>query len=154
MGRGLLEVQLINAKNLAKTDCLSKVDPYVLIHYGNQQRKSKVGKDEGVNPVWNERHNFLVDYPGPNNEYKLIFKIMDRDTFTADDFVGEAVIYLKDLLSLGVEKGTAELHPTKYSVIRADGSYRGELQVGVVFTPKVESELDIEQYGGWKQSYD
>lgn len=46
-------------------------------------------------------------------------------------------IYVKDLLVSGVEKGTAELHPRKYSVVRTDKTYCGEIQVGVTFTPKV-----------------
>lgn len=46
-------------------------------------------------------------------------------------------IYVKELLELGVENGSAELHPKKYSVVAADKSFRGEIQVGVTFTKKV-----------------
>ncbi|KAF9596812.1 hypothetical protein IFM89_013598 [Coptis chinensis] len=151
MVRGVLEVMLISAQRLGNTDFLGKMDPYVLIQYQNQQRKSSTAREEGGSPVWNERHTFLANYPGVSNEYKLTLKIMDKDTFTADDFIGEAVIHVKDLLLLGAEKGTAELHPRKYCVVCADGSYRGEIQVGVTFTPKVEEEMD-EDIGGWKQS--
>lgn len=44
---------------------------------------------------------------------------------------------MEDLLALGVEQGSAELHPTKYRVVRADNSYCGEIQVGVSFRLKV-----------------
>ena len=44
---------------------------------------------------------------------------------------------MEDLLALGAENGTAELHPRKYSVVSADQTYRGEIQVGVTFTSKV-----------------
>jgi hypothetical protein len=46
-------------------------------------------------------------------------------------------IYAKDLLVEGVENGSAELHPRKYSVVRADNSYCGEIEVGLTFTRKV-----------------
>lgn len=51
-------------------------------------------------------------------------------------------IYVKDLLALGVEKGTAELQTQKYRVVNADKSYRGEIQVGVTFTLKVIHTFD------------
>lgn len=45
---------------------------------------------QGGNPVWNERLIFRVEYPGSGEQYKLTLKIMDKDTFTSDDTVGEA----------------------------------------------------------------
>lgn len=41
-------------------------------------------------PVWNETLKFRAEYPGQGTDYKLTLKIMDKDTFTKDDFVGEA----------------------------------------------------------------
>jgi hypothetical protein len=46
-------------------------------------------------------------------------------------------IYVKELLEMGVETGSAEIHPKKYSVVAADKSFRGDIQVGVTFTKKV-----------------
>ncbi|RVX13876.1 Elicitor-responsive protein 1 [Vitis vinifera] len=85
-------------------------------------------------------------------QYKLVLKIMDKDTFSADDFLGQASIYLEDLLALGVENGKAELHPCKYRVVRTDQTYCGEIRVGINFTPKVKEEKDEIQVGGWKES--
>lgn len=96
---------------------------------------------------------------------------MDKDTFSADDFLGQATyvifllpfscawyiltsvcqfsdkpfqicctqysIYVKDLLETGAEKGTAQLHATKYSVVQTDDSYCGEIKVGLSFTSTV-----------------
>ncbi|XP_077236908.1 calcium-dependent lipid-binding (CaLB domain) family protein isoform X2 [Tasmannia lanceolata] len=143
MPSGILEVLLVDAKGLAKTECFGKMDPYVVIHYKNQERKSSVARRQGVNPVWNEKFNFRVDYPGADDQYKLTFKIMDKDTFSKDDFVGEATIYVKDVLALGVEKGTAELKTTKYRVTLADRTYRGEIRA---------EEREDQDYGGWKHS--
>ena len=44
---------------------------------------------------------------------------------------------MKDLLAIGAENGKAELHPSKYRVVRADQTFNGEIQVGVTFTLKV-----------------
>lgn len=46
-------------------------------------------------------------------------------------------IYVEELLSLGVENGSADLRSRKYRVVHPNKSYRGEIQVGVKFTRKV-----------------
>lgn len=48
----------------------------------------------GSKPVWNEKFSFRVEYPDNTaaaNGYKLFLKVMDRDSFTADEFIGETV---------------------------------------------------------------
>jgi Ca2+-dependent lipid-binding protein len=45
----------------------------------------------GSRPVWNEKFVFRVEYPGSGDQYKLNLKIMDKDVFSSDDFVGQAV---------------------------------------------------------------
>lgn len=55
---------------------------------------------QGRSPVWNERFSFKVEYPGGDGQYKLILKIMDKDTFSADDFLGEATYVHADSLML------------------------------------------------------
>ena len=57
-------------------------------------------------------------------------------------------IYVEDLMAVGVENGTAELHPRKYSVVRKEQSYCGEIEVGVTFTPKVFLNLIYELWAG------
>ncbi|KAG5237574.1 hypothetical protein OIU76_012342 [Salix suchowensis] len=152
MASGILEVLLVSAKGLGDTDFIGDMDPYVIVQYKSQERKSGVAREQGGHPVWNERLRFKVDYPGQAGEYKLSLKIMDKDTFSADDFLGEAKIYVKDLLTSGVENGSAELHPCKYRVVSATQSYIGEIQVGVTFTLKEARDYDGEEYGGWSQS--
>ncbi|XP_043699467.1 16 kDa phloem protein 1-like isoform X2 [Telopea speciosissima] len=156
MVNGILEVLLVDARGLEQSDFLGKLDPYVLIQYKTQERKSSVRRGEGRNPIWNERFTFRVQYPGADDDqYKLFLRIMDKDTFSADDFIGEAKIYLKDLIALGVENGVAELHPCKYNVIKTDQTYYGEIRVGLTFTPlaEIEMEQNEEELGGWKQSF-
>lgn len=41
---------------------------------------------------------------------------------------------MKELLEMGVEKGTAELRPTKYNIVDSDLSFVGELLIGVSYS--------------------
>ncbi|KAJ8760325.1 hypothetical protein K2173_011878 [Erythroxylum novogranatense] len=153
MAIGILEVFLVSAKGLSGNDFLGAADPYVVVQYKSEERRSSVATEGGGNPSWNEKIKLRVEYPGKGNDYKLSLRIMDKDTFSADDFMGEAIIYVKDLLVLGVENGTAELHPLKYSVTNANQCYSGEIQVGLSFTLKEVTDVNgEEEYGGWKES--
>ncbi|XP_023550200.1 elicitor-responsive protein 1-like [Cucurbita pepo subsp. pepo] len=151
MAIGTLEVKLVNAKGLRGTDFLGGIDPYVLIQYKGQERKSSVARDEGGSPVWNETFTFRAEYPGSCDDFKLVLKIMDHDNFSADDFIGQTSIYVEDLLALGAENGVSELRAQKYSVVGANLNYSGEIQVGVSFTQK-ETQYDGEEVGGWQES--
>ncbi|RXI08943.1 hypothetical protein DVH24_023087 [Malus domestica] len=136
MAVGLLEVNLVSAKGLGETHLFSRMDPYVVIEYKGQERKSSVAREQGSSPEWNEKFTFRAEYPGSGGEYKITLKIMDQDTFTSDDFIGQATIYVKELLAQGVQNGTAEQHPLYYSVVRANNTYHGEIKVGLTFTPQ------------------
>lgn len=48
------------------------------------------GAGQGSKPVWKEKFLFNVEYPGSGEGYKLIFKILDKDTFSTDDYIGQA----------------------------------------------------------------
>ncbi|KAF3776613.1 Elicitor-responsive protein 1 [Nymphaea thermarum] len=95
-------------------------------------------KDQGSNPVWNEKISFPVQLPCVDDQLKLVLRILDKDTFSTDDFVGETTIYLKELITEGEENGVAEMKPCSYAVILADRTYCGKIQIGVKFTLKEE----------------
>lgn len=44
---------------------------------------------EGSNPKWNQKFSFRVEYPGADKQPKLVLKIMDHDTFSSDDNIGQ-----------------------------------------------------------------
>ncbi|KAI3985131.1 hypothetical protein MKX01_027217 [Papaver californicum] len=110
------------------------IDPYVLIKYKSNERESSVSRGMRRFQTSVERKvQFQVQYPndsGGSDPYKLFFKVMDKDTFSDDDLIGQT-----DLLALGVEKGRAEIHPRKYSVVGSNQSYNGGIRVGLIFTP-------------------
>ncbi|KAK1668118.1 hypothetical protein QYE76_056277 [Lolium multiflorum] len=151
MGRGLLEVLLVDVKALAGNDFLGKLDPYVVVQYRSQERKSSTARDEGRDASWNEKFKFQINSTSANAQHKLIFRIMDHDNMSSDDFLGQATINVADLISIGMEKGRSEMIPAKYSVVTADNSYHGEIKVAVTFTAK-KAEEDGEQVGGWMDS--
>ncbi|KAM7275355.1 hypothetical protein ACFE04_017221 [Oxalis oulophora] len=145
MPSGTVEVLLIGAKSLQDSDFLSSMDPYVLITCRTQEQKSSVASGQGTEPQWNETFVFTVQ---GSETPQLSLKIMDKDTFTSDDFVGEAVIPLEPLFENG------SLPPASYNVVK-DEEYCGEIKVGLTFTPTHTREYQAEEeetYGGWKDS--
>ncbi|KAI3458693.1 hypothetical protein Pfo_015356 [Paulownia fortunei] len=136
------------------------MDPYVVTQYKNQEQKSTIRRHktsiycmqcclclqgQGSSPVWNEKFKFRIKYSGGDEQHKLFLKIMDHNTFTDDEYLGQATIYLKELFEQGVENGKAELRTQKYRVVSSNKTYSGEIQVGVTFSTNVKD-------GGWKES--
>ncbi|KAK9160822.1 hypothetical protein Syun_007163 [Stephania yunnanensis] len=78
-------------------------------------------------------------------------KILDSDSGTADDFVGEASIPLEPLFMAG------DLPPTSYNVVK-EQEFRGEMHIATLqsFTLKCDCDREFQipekSYGGWKES--
>ncbi|RZC77339.1 hypothetical protein C5167_001476 [Papaver somniferum] len=144
MTRGTLKVLLVDACILKDTDLIGKMDPYVVIKFGDQKRKSTVCKKQGKTPVWNEKLKFNVEYAGyirdEHPKHKLKFKIMDKDRFSKDDFIGELTIYVDDLLAQGMVNGKAEIPPCNYSIVGSNKSDNGGIRIGLAFTQVDENE--------------
>ncbi|OIW02074.1 hypothetical protein TanjilG_14597 [Lupinus angustifolius] len=146
MPRGTLEVVLVSAKGLDGSDFLSSVDPYVILTYRAQEHKSTVKEGAGSSPQWDEIFLFTVS----DSASELNLKIMDKDHFSKDDFLGEAIISIDAV----VEEGS--IPETSYNVVK-DEEYRGEIKVALAFTPELERYDDQgynaeESYGGWTES--
>ncbi|KAK7390016.1 hypothetical protein VNO78_25314 [Psophocarpus tetragonolobus] len=145
MPRGTLEVLLISAKGIDDNDFLSSIDPYVILTYRAQERKSTVQKDAGSNPQWNESFLFTVS----DSACELTLKIMDKDNFSQDDCLGEATIHLDPVLEAG------SIPETAYKVVK-DQEYCGEIKVALNFTAEITEEQEDgepgESYGGWRES--
>ncbi|GMY30248.1 elicitor-responsive protein 3 [Fagus crenata] len=145
MPQGKIEVLLVGAKGLENTDFLNNMDPYVILTCRTQEQKSSVASGKGTEPEWNENFVFTIS----DGVSELTLKIMDSDAGTSDDFVGEATIPLEPLFMEG------SLPPTTYNVVK-DQEYRGEIRVGITFTPEERGEREFhgeeESYGGWKES--
>ncbi|KAK1408845.1 hypothetical protein QVD17_40939 [Tagetes erecta] len=144
MPQGVLEVLLVSAKGLQNTDMLFNMDPYVIITYRTQEKKSTVASGKGSNPEWNE--TFLFDVTS-NDSTDLKIKIMDKDSMSTDDFVGHASIPLDALFREG------DIPAKSYSVMK-DDAHCGEIRIGLNFTAQRSRGFDPmdANIGGWKQS--
>ncbi|AES58842.2 16 kDa phloem protein 2 [Medicago truncatula] len=125
MPRGTLEVVLIGAKDLHDSDLFEKMDPYVILSYRSQEHKSSVAKNAGSNPRWNESFLFTVS----DNAAELNLRLMDEDTFTKDDLLGEVKIHLGPVLEYG------SIPETAYNVVKQQ-NYCGEVHVALTFHPE------------------
>ncbi|CAI9282708.1 unnamed protein product [Lactuca saligna] len=88
---GLLRVHVHKGVNLAVRDVRTS-DPYVVIQMGKQKLKTRVVK-KNINPVWNETLTLSVSEPLP-----VKLEVYDRDTFSFDDKMGDAVFNIKPFL--------------------------------------------------------
>uniref|UniRef100_A0A0E0NIB2 C2 domain-containing protein n=1 Tax=Oryza rufipogon TaxID=4529 RepID=A0A0E0NIB2_ORYRU len=142
MVHGTLEVLLVGAKGLENTDYLCNMDPYAILKCRSQEQRSSIASGKGSNPEWNENFVFTVS----DKATELLIKLLDSDTGSADDFVGEATIPLEAVYTEG------SIPPTLYNVVK-DEHYCGEIKVGLTFTPEDVRQRGLpEDFGGWKQS--
>ncbi|KAL2898325.1 putative ADP-ribosylation factor GTPase-activating protein AGD11 [Bienertia sinuspersici] len=106
---GLIKVNVVRGTNLAIRDMVSS-DPYVILCLGQQSVKTRVIKNN-LNPVWNEK--LMLSIPDCVPPLKLL--VYDKDTFTTDDFMGQAEIDIEPLvtaardLERSTQNETAEL---------------------------------------------
>ncbi|CAL9007045.1 unnamed protein product [Prunus brigantina] len=142
MPHGTLEVLLVSAKGLHNNDFLADMDPYVILSVRTQDKKSTIVSGQGSEPEWNETFSFNVS----DEVDELRLKIMDKDSFSADDFVGEATVPLEAVFIEG------NLPPTPYNVVNQEKEYHGEIKVGLTFTPEGGSQGSGD-YGGGSESY-
>ncbi|XP_047254004.1 elicitor-responsive protein 3-like isoform X1 [Capsicum annuum] len=126
MSSGTLEVFLENAKGLEEQNWLTSMNPYVVITCRTQEKESGVASGEGSAPEWNETFVFTIS----GDVEEITLKIMDKNTFSSDDFVGEATISLHEVLREG------EVSARSYNVVK-DEEYCGEIKLGLTFTSGV-----------------
>ncbi|XP_004248567.1 16 kDa phloem protein 2-like isoform X1 [Solanum lycopersicum] len=122
MPSGTLEVFLVNAKGLEDQNWLTSMNPYVILTCRTQEKESSVASGEGTNPEWNETFVFTIS----GDVEEITLRIMDKDTLSSDDFVGEAKIPLREVLREG------EVSERAYNVVK-DEEYSGEIKLSLTF---------------------
>ncbi|KAJ0582284.1 putative C2 domain-containing protein [Helianthus annuus] len=160
MPEGVLEVLLVSAKGLEDADLLCKMDPYVIITYRTQEKKSTVASGayllfivcKGTTPEWNE--TFLFDVTS-NDATDLKIKIMDSDGGVgADDLVGHArQVEWLIFIPLDALFRDGDIPAKSYNIMK-DDAYCGEIRIGLNFTVQKSRGFDPTDgnIGGWKQS--
>nr|XP_016507567.1 PREDICTED: elicitor-responsive protein 1-like [Nicotiana tabacum] len=77
---------------------------------------------------------------------------MDEECFTAGGFVGETTIYLKGIITEGNEKGFMEVTPVAHNVVLEDDTYKGQIKVGLRFTPSNKTVQTVERRNASKEN--
>eukprot|EP00397_Hematodinium_sp_SG-2012_P055403 GEMP01067583.1.p2 GENE.GEMP01067583.1~~GEMP01067583.1.p2 ORF type:complete len:228 (+),score=64.58 GEMP01067583.1:75-758(+) len=94
------KILFTHAKNLYDPNSVGSSNPYAIAFFGPDSANAKKpdvktkAANDGRNPTWN--HQGTMTYKG---ELNLIIQLMDKDTFSKDDFIGEANLIVKDIVS-------------------------------------------------------
>lgn len=93
---GVLDVKLVQAKDLINKDLIGKSDPYAVLYIRPIRDRVKKSKtiDNELSPVWNEHFEFEVEDIATQH---LTVKIYDKEAVQDDELLGCAQVQLKDL---------------------------------------------------------
>lgn len=96
---GKLKVRILSARHLPVMDRSSEnTDAFVEIKFGETTHKTEVCR-KSLNPVWNsEWFRFEVADDSDLQDEPLHVRIMDYDTYSANDAIGKVYIDLNPLL--------------------------------------------------------
>lgn len=140
---GMLQVKIINARNVKKADVMGKSDPYVKFSLGEGTLKKKTQvKPNTLNPDWNETFTLVVQDP----QFQVLeLRVYDWEKVSAHDFLGMQVVPLSTLtadkpesLSLPLKKN---MDPNDPSNLKS----RGEINLELVYKPFKDDDVIPEE---------
>ncbi|CAL5326938.1 unnamed protein product [Camellia sinensis] len=82
---GLIELVLIEAKDLVAADLRGTSDPYVRVNYGNTKRKTKI-MYKTLNPQWHQTFEF------PDDGSPLVLHVKDHNALLPTSSIGDCVV--------------------------------------------------------------
>merc|ERR1719209_164422 len=85
---------LHSANNLANMDYMGKSDPYAILNYGSQERRTTT-INNNLNPVWNHQ----VTFDHEENADTIDIVVFDEDALARDDVLGRLSIQVAELQS-------------------------------------------------------
>ncbi len=95
-----IKIRVYGARDLPVMDSKTNLaDPFVTIKFGTCKKQETRIVRKTLNPVWQE--SFRIDVTDDNmlQDEPIIFRVMDKDSYTADDSIGVVIIDLNCLLS-------------------------------------------------------
>ncbi|KAG9153578.1 hypothetical protein Leryth_008521 [Lithospermum erythrorhizon] len=124
---GILEVKLVQAKNLTNKDLIGKSDPFATVFVRPVRAKRKNSKtiNNQTNPIWNEHFDFVVEDVSTQH---VTVRVYDDEGVQAAELIGCAQYPLKDLEPGKVKAVWLKL--VKDLVVQRDTKNRGEVQLG------------------------
>ncbi|XP_057776498.1 synaptotagmin-4-like isoform X2 [Salvia miltiorrhiza] len=136
---GILEVKLIEAKNLTNKDIIGKSDPFAELFVRPLRDRIKTSKtiDNQTNPIWNEHFEFAVEDVSTQN---LTIRLYDDEGVQSSEFIGCARLPLRDLEAGKVKDVWLKL--VKDLEVQRDQKNRGQVHLEILYYPlDASSEL-------------
>ena len=124
MSKGVLEVVILEGRNLKNCDFFGENDAYVEIYMNKKYKQRTIIIKNTNNPVWNERFTFNI-HKGDNT---IHFDVYDDDLIGRDT-IGKCKVNLKHVFDDGEFDEWIKL-PAHFGL-----SSRGEIHVQMNFTP-------------------
>ncbi|KAF7282748.1 hypothetical protein GWI33_002001 [Rhynchophorus ferrugineus] len=114
----ILRVYVIRGLGLTPKDSNNKSDPYIMLQLGKQTVNDREGYIAcQSNPIFGKCYELHGNFP---EDHSLTIKVLDRDTVTADDLIGETKIdvenrfYTKHRASCGLSESYHSTGPYKW----------------------------------------
>lgn len=129
---GILEVKLVQAKELSNKDLIGKSDPFAALFVRplrNRIKKSKTINNQ-LNPIWNENFEFVVEDPSTQN---LTVRVFDDEGLQPAELIGCAQVFLKELEPGKVKVVWVKL--VKDLEIQRDAKNRGQVHLELLYCP-------------------
>lgn len=129
---GMLEVKLVQAKELTDKDLIGKSDPFAVLYVRRTRDRTKTSKtiSNQLNPIWNEHYEFVVE---DKSTQQLVVKIYDDEGLQAAELIGCAQFPLKDLEPGKVKDVWLKL--VKDLEVQRDTKNRGQVHVELLYCP-------------------
>ncbi|XP_024962614.1 synaptotagmin-4-like isoform X1 [Cynara cardunculus var. scolymus] len=129
---GILEVKLIEAKELTNKDIIGKSDPYATLFVRPLRDRMKSSKtiNNQLNPIWNEHFEFTVEDPITQH---FTIRVFDDEGVQASELIGCGQVAIKDLEPGKVKDIWIKL--VKDLVIQRDNKNRGMVHLELLYCP-------------------
>ncbi|KAM0854376.1 hypothetical protein ACQ4PT_050458 [Festuca glaucescens] len=129
---GLLEVKLVEARDLKNKDLVGKSDPFAVLYIRPLSAKTKKSKtiNNDLNPIWNEHYEFVVE---DSSTQHLTVKIYDDEGLQPSEIIGCARVELAGLQPGKVKDVWLEL--VKDLEIQRDKKPRGQVHLELLYYP-------------------
>ncbi|KAK3123190.1 hypothetical protein QOZ80_8AG0625840 [Eleusine coracana subsp. coracana] len=134
---GVLEVKLVEARDLKNKDLVGKSDPFAVLYIRPLREKTKKSKtiNNDLNPIWNEHYEFVVEDISTQH---LTVKIYDDEGLQASEIIGCSRVSLADLQPGKVKDLWLDL--VKDLEILRDKKPRGQVHVELLYYPYAKHE--------------
>ncbi|CAN6167372.1 unnamed protein product, partial [Urochloa humidicola] len=134
---GVLEVKLVEARDLMNKDLVGKSDPFAVLYIRPLREKTKKSKtiNNDLNPIWNEHYEFEVEDISTQH---LTIKVYDDEGLQASEIIGCARVDLADLQPGKVKDLWLDL--VKDLEIQRDKKRRGQVHLELLYYPYAKHE--------------